>query len=115
MPLVKSARTPEASAPAAAPVTSTPAPAAAPAAQAASVIKSAISRNEMRHSKFGDPLTDYELESYRGMDAREAYSAALQSVGVVQHGGKTFEDYLARVKQAALASLAFLAEYKTQK
>lgn len=46
----------------------------------------------------------------RQIQRQGAFQAALQSVGVVQHGGKTFEDYLARVRQAADAELGYINE-----
>lgn len=46
----------------------------------------------------------------RQIQRQGAYQAALQSVGVVQHGGKTFSDYLARVREAAESELVFINE-----
>lgn len=39
-----------------------------------------------------------------------AFQNALQSVGAVQHGGKTAEDYMARVKQFADACVNYVLE-----
>lgn len=46
----------------------------------------------------------------RQIQRQGAFQAALQSVGVVQHGGKSFEDYLLRVRQAADAELGYINE-----
>ena len=46
----------------------------------------------------------------REIQRQGAFQAALQSVGVVQHGGKSFADYLARVREAANAELVYINE-----
>ena len=46
----------------------------------------------------------------REIQRQGAFQAALQSVGVVQHGGKSFQDYLARVREAANAELVYINE-----
>jgi hypothetical protein len=53
-------------------------------------------------------LLDKQDTTSRKILLQGAYQNALQSMGVVQHGGNTFEDYLARVEQAANASVEYV-------
>jgi hypothetical protein len=46
----------------------------------------------------------------RQIQRQGAFQAALQSVGVVQYGGKSFDDYLNRVREAANAELKYINE-----
>lgn len=91
MPLVKKATTP---APAA---TEAAAPATAPLAA------SIPAKNAELQPK------DLDRKS-REIQRQGAFQAALQSTGVMQHGGKTFADYLARVREAANAELLYINE-----
>jgi hypothetical protein len=95
MPLVKNAQKP-----AATPATEAPAQAAAPQTHAP--------KAAAKESRNIQPAT-LDAKS-RQIQRQGAFQAALQSVGVVQHGGKTFADYLARVREAADAELGYINE-----
>lgn len=96
MPLVKKA--------------SQPAPAAdAPLAKAADVAEKLTAQASAPVASKDLQPKDLDRKS-REIQRQGAFQAALQSVGVVQHGGKSFADYLARVREAANAELVYINE-----
>ena len=93
MPLLKSAKTPETPA---APATTAPAP-----------VASAPAIAEAKPTDVSAKLRKLD-EKDRKILLQGQYQAALHSVGVVQHGGKSFADYLNRVEEAANAGVAYV-------
>lgn len=55
------------------------------------------------------PLTPVEAKDRR-ISRQGLYQAALQSVGVLQFGGRTFEEYLAQVRRVADEGLKYVNE-----
>jgi len=71
-------------------------------------------KNEMLQAAGAKVLEKLQPDSLdaksRQIQRQGAFQAALQSVGVVQYGGKSFDDYLNRVREAANSELKYINE-----
>jgi len=93
MPLIKVAKKPEETAPAA-PVVAAPAPVDQPAPVA---VKKSLQPRDMSAEQ-------------KRIQRSGLYQAALHSIGVTQYGGGSFANYLTKVREAAEAGLLFVNE-----
>lgn len=99
MPLLKKAQTPAATATA-------PAPAEAAAPKSLAPKPATVGPTSV------GTAIDASIKNLDNKDRKillqGSYQAALHSMGSVQHGGKSFADYLAKVEEAAVSNVNFV-------